>query len=50
LLQSNDRASEARSILGPALRDFSPTQELPAIAEARALLTTLAAEVDSIEI
>ena len=43
LYQSTNRAAEAHAVLAPALEDFSPTPEMPQIAEARALLDALAA-------
>ena len=42
LYQSTDRPAEARAVLAPALEGFSPTPEMPEIAEAQALLETLA--------
>jgi predicted ATPase len=42
LYQSTARPSEARAVLAPALEGFSPTPEMPEIAEAQALLVTLA--------
>ena len=36
--QSTDRLIEAHVVLAPALEGFSPTPEMPEIAEARALL------------
>jgi tetratricopeptide (TPR) repeat protein len=42
LHQSIARPAEARAVLAPALEGFSPTPEMPEIAEARALLTALA--------
>jgi predicted ATPase len=42
LCQSTGRAVEARTVLAPALQGFSPTPEMPEIAEARALLRRLA--------
>jgi predicted ATPase len=38
LYQSMDRPAEARAVLVPALEGFSPTPEMPQIAEAQALL------------
>ena len=38
LYQSTGRAAEAHAVLAPALEGFSPTPELPEIAEAQALL------------
>ena len=38
LYQSTDRPDEAQAILVPALEGFSPTPEMPEIAEAQALL------------
>jgi predicted ATPase len=42
LYQSTGRPVEAHAILAPALEGFAPTPEMPEIAEARALLATLA--------
>jgi predicted ATPase len=42
LYQSTDRPNEAHAALAPALEGFSPTPELPQIAEAQALLEHLA--------
>jgi tetratricopeptide (TPR) repeat protein len=42
LYQSTARPVEAHAILAPALEGFSPTPEMPEIAEAQALLATLA--------
>ena len=42
LYQSTGRPNEAQVILPPALEGFSPTPEMPEIAEAQALLRTLA--------
>ena len=41
LYQSTGRPVEAHTVLAPALEAFSPTPELPEIAEAEALLTAL---------
>ena len=38
LYQSVSRPAEAHAVLAPALEGFSPTPEMPEIAEARALL------------
>ena len=43
LYQSTGRPVEAHAVLAPALEGFSPTPEMPEIAEAQALLTALAA-------
>ena len=43
LYQSTGRPAEAHAVLAPALDGFSPTPEMPEIAEAQALLTALAA-------
>ena len=43
LYQSTGRLTEAHAVLAPALEGFSPTPEMPEIAEAQALLTALAA-------
>ncbi len=42
LYQSTNRPLEAHDALAPALEGFAPTPEFPAIAEAQALLATLA--------
>jgi hypothetical protein len=42
LYQSTARPADAHAVLAPALEDFSPTPEMPEIAEARALLESLA--------
>jgi predicted ATPase len=42
LYQSTARPADARAILAPALEGFSPTPEMPEIAEAHALLAALA--------
>jgi tetratricopeptide (TPR) repeat protein len=42
LYQSTGRPAEARAVLAPALEGFSPTAEMPEIAEAQALLGALA--------
>ena len=41
LYQSTDRLVDAHSVLAPALEGFSPTPEMPEIAEAQALLPRL---------
>jgi predicted ATPase len=41
LYQSTARPAEARAVLAPALEGFSPTPEMPEIAEAQALLESL---------
>jgi tetratricopeptide (TPR) repeat protein len=41
LYQSTGRDAEAHAVLAPALEGFSPTPEMPEIAEAQALLATL---------
>jgi predicted ATPase len=43
LYQSTSRPADAHAVLAPALEGFSPTPEMPEIAEAQALLTALAA-------
>ena len=43
LLQANNRPAEAYDAVVPALEGFAPTPELPQIAEAQALMATLAA-------
>ena len=47
LYQSTGRPAEAHAVLAPALEGFSPTPEMPEIAEAEALLAALA-ETDGI--
>jgi class 3 adenylate cyclase/tetratricopeptide (TPR) repeat protein len=42
LYQSTNRPVEAHAVLAPALEGFAPTPEMPEIAEAHALLATLA--------
>ena len=42
LYQSTGRLADAHAVLAPVLGGFSPTPELPEIAEAHALLDTLA--------
>jgi predicted ATPase len=42
LYQSTGRPDDARTILASALEGFSPTPEMPEIADAQALLATLA--------
>jgi class 3 adenylate cyclase/predicted ATPase len=42
LYQSTDRPSDACAVLGPALEGFSPTPEMPEIAEAISLIERLA--------
>ncbi len=42
LYQSTGRPAEAHAVLAPALEGFSPTPEMPEIAEARALMERLA--------
>jgi predicted ATPase len=42
LYQSTGRPTEAHAVLSPALEGFSPTPEMPEIAEAQALLERLA--------
>jgi hypothetical protein len=42
LYQSTARPLDAHAVLAPALKGFSPTQEMPEIAEALALLATMA--------
>jgi len=42
LYQSTTRPADARAVLAPALEGFSPTSEMPEIAEAQALLSQLA--------
>ena len=42
LYQSTGHPIEAQAVLGPALEGFSPTAEMPEIAEAQALLAALA--------
>src|SRR5207344_894475 len=47
LYRSTGRQDEAHAILAPALEGFSPTPEMPEIAEARALLAALAETDDA---
>jgi predicted ATPase len=42
LYHSNERSADASTVLAPALEGFSPTPEMPEIAEARALLQRMA--------
>jgi predicted ATPase len=42
LYQSTDRTADAHAVLTPALEGFSPTPEMPEIAEAQRLLESLA--------
>ena len=46
--QSTARPAEAHAVLAPALGGFSPTSEMPEIAEAQALLAALA-ETEEVE-
>jgi predicted ATPase len=46
LYQSSTRPADAREVLTPALEGFSPTPEMPEIAEAQALLESLARGVE----
>ena len=48
LYQSTGRPVDAHAVLAPALEGFPPTPEMPQIAEAQALLATLA-ETDEVE-
>ena len=48
LYQSTTRPVDAHAVLAPALEGFSPTPEMPEIAEARALLAALA-ETDEVK-
>ena len=48
LYQSTDRSAKAHAVLAPALDGFSPTPEMPEIAEAEALLAALA-ETDEVK-
>ena len=41
LYQSTGRSAEAHAVLAPAIKGFSPTPEMPEIAEAQALLSRL---------
>ena len=43
LYQSTTRPAEAHAVLAPALEGFSPTPEMPEIAEAQALLVAIEA-------
>jgi len=42
LYESTDRTADAHAVLTPALEGFSPTPEMPEIAEAQTLLESLA--------
>jgi predicted ATPase len=42
LYQSSGRSADAHAVLAPALEGFAPTPEMPAIAEAQALLESVA--------
>jgi len=42
LYQSTGRPNDAHAVLAPALEGFSPTPEMPEIAEAQALMEGLA--------
>ena len=46
LYQSTGRPAEAHAVLAPALEGFTPTPEMPEIAEAQALLAELAGSED----
>jgi predicted ATPase len=46
LYQSTARPADAHAVLAPALEGFSPTPEMPEIAEAQALLESLARGVE----
>jgi ATP/maltotriose-dependent transcriptional regulator MalT len=48
LYQSTGRPADAHEVLAPVLEGFSPTPEMPEIAEARALLAALA-ETDEVK-
>jgi predicted ATPase len=48
LFQSTGRAADAHAVLAPALEGFSPTPELPEIAEAQTFLVALA-EMDEVK-
>ena len=48
LSQSSARSAEACAVLAPALEGFSPTPEMPEIAEAQALLAAL--DSDSVNV
>lgn|SRR5690349_21122790 len=41
LYQNLVRFADARAVLGPALKDFSPTSEFPELTQARTLLASL---------
>ena len=43
LYQSTGRAADAHAVLAPALEGFTPTDEMPEIAEAQALLMAIEA-------
>ena len=46
LYQSSGRPADAHAVLAPALEGFAPTLEMPEIAQAQALLATLAESHD----
>jgi class 3 adenylate cyclase/predicted ATPase len=46
LYQSNARPADAHAVLAPALEGFSPTREMPEIAEAQALLVAIEGGAD----
>jgi hypothetical protein len=48
LYQSSGRVAEAHAVLAPALKGFSPTPEMPEIAEAHAWLEQLGSGGDSL--
>ena len=49
LYQSTGRPVEAHAVLAPALEGFSPTPEMPEIAEAQALLAALGRPIDALQ-
>jgi hypothetical protein len=49
LYRSTARPAEAGAVLAPAFKGFSPTREMPEIAEAEALLGALAAGEPAVE-
>jgi predicted ATPase len=48
LYQSTARPADAHAVLAPALEGFTPTPEMPEIAEAQALLESLATSGDGV--
>jgi hypothetical protein len=46
LYQSTSRPADAHAVIAPALEGFAPTDEMPEIAEAQALLVAIEAGAD----